>query len=168
MTFLPQGYESIPTNSNYLKFEDGENPFRVLSSAIVGFEYWNTNNKPVRSKTSWNTIPDDIKYDEDGRFRINHFWAFVVWNYNEKKVQVLEITQKKIMKALKALVDNPQWGDPKGYDITVTKSGKGFDTDYVTMPSPHSELDPEIASIYSNTQINLEALYSGKDPFSIE
>lgn len=163
--FLPDTYENIPTTSNYFKFEDGENNFRVLSSAIVGFEYWNTNNKPIRSKTSWTHIPDDIKFDDDGRFKINHFWAFVVYNYNEKRIQILEVTQKKIQRAIKALVDNPKWGDPKGYDISVTRSGKGFETDYVTMPSPHSQLDEGITKQYQAMQIDLEALYSGDDPF---
>jgi hypothetical protein len=165
MSFLPSTYEKIPTTSNYMKFQDGDNNFRVLSSAVVGFEYWTTDNKPVRAKEPWNTIPDDIKFDEDGNFRVNHFWAFAVYNYDEKRIQILEITQKKVMKAIKALVDNPKWGDPKGYDISVTRSGKGFETDYVTMPSPHSVLSPEIEQLYKNVTINLEALFESTDPF---
>ncbi len=163
--FLPSTYEKIPTTSNYMRFQDGENNFRVLSSAVVGFEYWNTQNKPVRSKDGWNLIPEDIKFDEDGGFKISHFWAFAVYNYDERKIQILEITQKKVMKAIKALVDNPKWGNPQSYDICVTRTGKGFETDYVTMPSPHSELNPEIEQLYKNLTINLEALFEGTDPF---
>lgn len=166
MSFLPTNYTKIPTTSNYFKFQDGENNFRVLSSAIVGYEYWNVENKPVRSREPINTIPADIKFDEDGGFSIRHFWAFVVWNYDQQKVQILEVTQKQIMKALKALVDNAKWGDPKGYDITVTRSGTGFDTEYIIQPTPHSKLEDKIAKLYAETNINLEALFDGADPFT--
>ena len=46
--FLPENYKS--PEGNYMKLQDGENTFRVLSSAIVGWEYWNRDNKPVRSE----------------------------------------------------------------------------------------------------------------------
>ena len=41
MGFLPKN-EREPVTSNYMRFEKGENVFRVLSSAIVGMEYWKT------------------------------------------------------------------------------------------------------------------------------
>ena len=165
MSFLPTTYTKIPTSSNYLKFQDGDNNFRVLSSAVVGYQYWNIERKPVRARENWNFIPADMQFDENGGFKINHFWAFTVWNYDEQKIQILEVTQKQIMKALKALVDNAKWGDPKGYDITITRSGKGFDTEYIVQPSPHSPLDEKVAKLYAETNINLEALFDGNDPF---
>jgi len=70
------------------------------------------------------------------------------------------------MKALKALIDNPKWGDPHGYDICVTRSGKGFDTEYIVQPSPHSKLDDKILAKFQEANINLEALFEGLDPFT--
>lgn len=164
--FFPEEDYKIPTTSNYMKFVEGDNVFRVLSSAITGWEYWNTNNKPVRRKESWNGVPDDIKTDSDGTVRINHFWAFVVWNYNDKKVQILELTQKGIMKYMQSLIKNPVWGNPKGYDITVNRTGSGFDTEYTCTANPPTELAKEIKDKYETMDINLEALYDGADPFS--
>ena len=60
--FLPEGYK-LPDNKGYAKIKDGENDFRVLSSAIVGYEYWNTSNKPVRSKEQFKGIPEDIRLE---------------------------------------------------------------------------------------------------------
>lgn len=168
MTFLPSTYTKIPTSSNYMKFQDGENNFRVLSSAITGFQYWNVEKKPIRSREAFRGIPADIQVDDDGGFKINHFWAFVVWNYEENKVQILEVTQKQIMKAIKALADNPKWGDPHGYDICVKRSGMGFDTEYLIQPSPHSKLEDKIAAAYADTNINLDALFEGQDPFTTQ
>ena len=162
--FLGTDYK-LPETSNYMKFKEGDNTFRVLSSAITGWEYWTEDNKPVRRKESWSTVPDDIKTEKDGSVRINHFWAFVVYNYEAKKIQVLEITQKGIMKYIQGLVKNTKWGNPKGYDIVVNRSGSGFDTEYVVSADPHSEVDHKVLKQYEDMNINLEALYEGNDPF---
>ena len=166
--FLPEEYK-LPSSSNYLKLKDGENTFRILSSAIIGYEYWNTENKPVRLKEAPKITPDDIGLDKNGETKkIKHFWAFVVWSYDNNAIQILEITQSTIQGAIKALVDNKKWGSPKGYDITITRSGEGFDTEYVVMPNPHLELDADIKNEYENKSINLNALYEGKNPFLVD
>ena len=66
MSFLPDEYKA--PISNYLKFIEGENTFRILGNAIVGYEYWNTKNKPVRSKEPFEDVPADIQMDKEGKF----------------------------------------------------------------------------------------------------
>lgn len=149
-----------------MKLQDGENTFRIVSSAITGFEYW-TNTEPsvpVRSRTAFVSTPKDIKLDpKTGKpTAIKHFWAFVVYSYRADKRQILEITQSGIQTAIKALVDNKKWGDPKKYDITVNRSGNGLETEYSTMPNPHSELLLDLPK----DEINLNALFTGDDPFA--
>lgn len=164
--FFPTEDYKLPVTSNYMKFTEGENTFRVLSSAIVGYEYFNTQNKPVRSKEAFDSVPDDIKKDKDGKFKISHFWAFIVYNYDANRIQVLELTQKGLMKYIQGLVKNEKWGNPTGYDITVTRTGAGLDTEYTIMSNPHSGIDPAIIEQYKNKSINLKALYAGEDPFA--
>ena len=163
MSFLPPDYKIPKSPSSYLKFDDGLNSIRVLSSAIVGYEYFNTENKPVRSREQFEEMPTDIK--KDGK--VKPFWAFVVWNNNHKMIQVLELTQKSIMVAVQSLVNNPKWGDPKRYDIAITKTGDGLDTEYMTQGEPPiADPSPEILTAFSAKQVNLEALYTGQDPFT--
>lgn len=165
--FLPPAYK-IPDNSGYLKLKDGDNTFRILSSAIIGYEFWNNSNKPVRSRTQFKSTPD-IKLNKDGQpTKIKHFWSFVVYNYNSEAIQILEITQSTIMSAIKAIVDNKKWGNPQGYDITISRVGSGMETEYSTMPNPHSEIEPAIVEDYKSRNINLEALYDGGNPFGVE
>ena len=160
-SFLPEDYK-LPTSSSYLKLTEGEHTFRVMSSAVVGYEYFTTENKPVRSKESFNEIPNDIKTGG----RILPFWAFIVWNCNEKKIQIMELTQKTIMQPIQVLVKNPKWGDPKSYDITITRKGMGLlDTEYSVMPNPHSDMPEEAKEAFMNKPIKLENLYLGEDPF---
>lgn len=171
MSFLPEGYKKIPSNSDYMKFQDGENTLRILSSAVVGYVYWTNagkDSKPVRSAKPFNGIPVDIRVDKEGMPEsIRHFWAFVVYNYDEERIQILEVTQKQVQTQLKAIVENQRWGDPKQYDITVNKSGTGFDTEYVVQPNPPiGPADPKIAEAYAQKTVNLEALFTGADPFA--
>jgi hypothetical protein len=42
-SFLPDNYERpAASGGNYAKLEDGQNRFRFLSPAVVGWLYWNT------------------------------------------------------------------------------------------------------------------------------
>ena len=160
--FFPEDYK-IPSTSNYLKLTEGEHTFRILTPAKTGYEYFNSDNKPVRSRTPFEGVPSDMK--EDGR--TNHFWAFVIWNYELKRIQIMELTQKTLMTPLKALIDNPKWGSPDKYDITITRKGTTMnDTKYAVMPNPHSEIEPEVKEAFDNAAVNLDALYDGGDPFS--
>lgn len=165
--FLPKGYEIPNKTSGYMKFEQGANKFRILSSAITGYEFWadvNGKRTPLRFRMDQKFSESDLKgaKPEEGK----HFWAFVVWNYGAEMVQILEVTQKSIQKAIKAMVASEDWGDPKKYDIIVTKEGEKLDTDYQTSPVPPKELPDFIQALYRDTYINLNALYEGKDPFN--
>ena len=164
-SFLPDNYV-LQVKSDYLKLKQGENTFRVLSSAIIGWEYWTQNNKPVRSKTPFQGIPADIRRDNNGNpQKIKHFWAFIVWNYDLNSIQIMEITQSTIQSNIKTLIDNKKWGLPQGYDITIVRDGESLDTSYSVVPSPHSEVDQSILDEYNSVSINLEALYTGNNPF---
>lgn len=163
-SFLPQNYK-LPDNTGYMKLKDGENTFRIMSSAITGYEYWTNANKPVRSRTPFKKTPD-IKLDQSGNpTKIKHFWAFVCWNYEAEAIQILEIAQATIQSAIKAIIDNNKWGDPHAFDLTISRVGEGFDTAYSVMPNPKSDIPQDIKDKYLDAKINLNALYDGANPF---
>ena len=128
-----------------------------------GWVYWNTAGKPVRLRERPSGRPVDIRTENDGKENVKHFWAFAVWNYADKMVQVLEVTQKQIQNGIKDLVDDEAWGDPKQYDIAVTRNGSGFDTEYLTKGIPPKPLGDGIAEEYAKNPVNLPALYDGGD-----
>lgn len=165
-SFLPEEYKA-PDNSSYMKLQEGLNTFRVLSSAVIGFVYWNNDSKPVRSPEAPEGTPEDIRTGKDGNpEKIKHFWAFVVWNYEASKIQILEVTQKTIQDQLLAYVKNQRWGDPKKYDITIQKSGQGLDTAYIVQANPPLDIpSKEILVALKSKLIDLTALYRGEDPF---
>lgn len=163
--FLPKGYKE--QTSNYMKLEEGENTFRILSSAVVGWEYWNEdkegNRKPVRKHLDEDLIMNEIQEPD----KVKRFWAFIVWNYKEKKIQILELTQKGLKQAIQMLISNKKWGSPVNkYDLVITREGKDKGTKYTLTPNPAEPTDKEITEAYKNTPVNLEALFTGEDPFT--
>lgn len=158
-SFLPPNYEAPKTTGDYLnKFPEGKTTFRILSSAITGYQYWNKEKKPVRSPEPWDERPDDM---QEGS-QVRHFWAFIIYNYEAKKVQIMELTQKTIMGPIQDYVENPKWGNPLKYDLVVSRKGKDLnDTEYTVIAEPHSEAPKADIS-----QINLQALFDGADPFT--
>lgn len=147
------GYKVPKGNSPHLSFEIGDTEFLPLDSAIIGYEYWTNDNKPVRlSEVPANpaTLPN-IKAEIDektGRtiYRVSHFWAFPVIDIDDGRVKVLKITQNGIQKAITAYVKNPKWGSPvMKYTITVSRTGTGFDTEYNVMANP----TPSIPEAYA-------------------
>lgn len=170
MTFLPANYEP-PVTSGYMKLIDGRNRLRVLGPAIVGNEFWKTgpDNKriPVRRRMNEPIHAGELPVDaRSGKAeRIRHFWAFPVWNYNDERVQILQLTQATIQRAVRALCDDPEWGDPTTYDLVITRSGSELDTEYTVQPQPRKNLHPDVTAAFAATPINLEALFDGGDPF---
>src|SRR5688572_20885632 len=171
--FLPEGYQTPEVPSNYMEFEEGQNAFRILSSAIVGYKWWvdtdEGGRKPIRVRTA-EEVPADVKNATDREAKAKHFWAFTVYNYNTKTIQVLELKQQTIMRAIEAFVNNVKWGDPKKYDIIIEKvktGTKDWDVEYNVIPEPPTPLDAGIAKLAKHIPVNLNALYKGEDPFAV-
>ena len=162
--WLPKDYERPEAPSNYMKLEDGQNKLRVMSEPIMGFVYWNRDNKPIRLRMD--ARPDGQPSDIRDGDKIKHFWALAVWNYQLARLQILELTQASIQGPIEDLVANADWGDPRDYDLTITKKGQKLDTEYSVQPSPHKAVPEDAHRTYRESRINLEALFDGQDPFS--
>jgi hypothetical protein len=159
MTFLPEGYTVPKTNKGYMKLQDGENKIRILTKPIIGWEDWN-DKKPVRFRMN-----EKPSAPIDPKKQIKHFWSFVVWNYHEKDIQILHVTQATVKHKIQTLVDDGDWGAPYNYDIKIIKRGEGIDTEYDVNPLPHRELTSEIIEAFYMKPINLNALFDNADPF---
>lgn len=158
--FLPPNYEQPNSGGGYMKFQKGENRFRFISSPITGWEWWTDG--PEGEREVWRRPMGEGK--PESKLQPKHFWAAVVYDYQAKTVKILEITQKSIQTTILALNADPDWGNPKEYDLCVTKTGEGLETEYLVTPKPKSPI-PESA-IEAAQKIKLEALFSGDDPFN--
>ncbi len=164
MSFLPKGYKAPAGSSSFMKLQEGANRFRIMSDAVIGYEGWK-DNKPFRREGLDMNI-DASEVDVDPRYKkpkINHFWAFKVWDYTESAPKLLEITQKTIMKAIQGLEGDADWGDPKAYDISITKTKEGDRTTYAVKAYPPKPITPEIEEATESSDIDPRSLFGEAD-----
>lgn len=170
---IPKGTTIPSGSSQFFKPAEGPNKVRFLSDFSVGWEGWK-DKKPLRHAGQVCRIkPEDVDADKGGKPQIKYFWAAAIWNYQHHKdedgkwvggVQVYEITQKSIMQKLQALEEQEDWGDVKGYDVSVRKEGSGMETEYDVIAIPPKPLDPEIQRAYAAADVKVEALFEGGYP----
>ncbi len=164
--FLEDGY-SVPTAaSSYVKLEAGETTLRILSKPVLGWSYWNLQNKPVRIKGAAKPNVDKavIQKDQYGFQEPKHFWAMVVFDYKTNEIRVLEVTQPTIQKRIQELAQNPAWGSPFGYDIVINKV-KAAKTSYTVTPNPPTPLNEFAKAAYKAKPCDLYKLFINQDPF---
>jgi hypothetical protein len=176
MAFLPSDIKAPSEggggSGNYMRFQQGENKFRIIGSSddkptpgfICGKLGWAVEDgkkRPIR----WAEGEDPPQAFED---KPRSFYAFVVYNYAESKVQILELTQVKLQSELLQLAQDEDWGDCRKYDISVVRNGEGLDTTYAMNPKPIKKLDDDLRAIAKAElqRINLPALFKGEDPFA--
>jgi hypothetical protein len=74
-------------------------------------------------------------YNQEFDGNVTTRYAWVVWNYGEKKAQVFS-QGVSVFKQLSDLVE--EWGEPTEYDITIKRTGEMLETRYSVTPSPKS------------------------------
>lgn len=162
MDFLPKDYQPPKATSRYTKFESWKTTkIRILSNAVVGWEYFTTENKPVRQKEKFQNMPD-IKKDAKQK----EFWALIVWNYESSQIEILELTQASIKSAIMNLYMDADYGDPKNYDIKIKREWEGLETEYSVIPWPVREVDADVITQFQKEDINVEAMLINEDPFA--
>lgn len=165
--FLPADYK--PPSGDRFEFNDGENRVRILTSPTMGYIAWTDDKKPIRIKQS-----ETFSFSPKDRARF--FWYMLVWNYEVEAIQLWDLTQSTIRKAIESLNHNKEWGSPKDYDLIINKEGSGMDTKYQVMPNPKSDLPKGVKEKIEKCTLNYTDIYSDSksfqanvpDPISVE
>lgn len=157
MSFLPNDYEAPATWGNYTKLKKGTTRLRILSDSIV-WRQDRGNNKPINSKERKQAI--------DNSKQPRHFRAFVVWNYEEKSIQVFQVLQKAIQNSIYALYKDQDRWDPKLYDLKITKEGDWMETKYTITTGQIKPIEDDIDEEYKKSKISITELYRNWDPFN--
>lgn len=148
------------------KLTDGQSiKFRILGIPVEGWEYWNTDGKPVRLAKAPSALPSDIRYRDGKPEKVKFFAAFPVWSYPDSAVQICQLTQKSILQGIDAYASHEDYGNPIGYDLTLTRKGKGLETEYSIIASPPKPFPHEADAIDALAALNFPALFTGGNPF---
>ena len=155
-------------SDSYFKPTDGDNKIRIISKPIFGWVAWNEDEegdrKPVRTKLD--DQPDMDEYEKDNKPK--KFMTVAIIDHEDGKPKIWEITQQSIIKGIKALTANEDWGNPFSYDITINKKGEKLKTKYSVTPSPKKPLAKELVKEAENKPCNLHKLFDDENPWEIE
>ena len=190
MPFLSKQASAAVNNSStgggYLslsKLADGGSVrFALLTDEpLEGYESWgssNGTNKPFRFAEE--PTYEDIKV-EMGEFEpregrggpgtadVKFFIAMPVYNYDSGKVQVLQITQKSIIKELDQISQMEDYENLLEWDFTVSKKGSGLLTEYTVRPVPRKKGSQEhidAAWLEAKSEgFDITRLLDGTNPF---
>lgn len=126
-------------NSIYLKLEEGTSRIRIVSEPIEIWTIFNRAEKTAKKYLDEELLQNDVNA-KDARKR------FAMWVIDRKdgEMRMAEVGQT-IANALQVLANDPDYGFDTipPYDIKITKSGSGLDTEYTVMQSPASPLTLE-------------------------
>lgn len=169
MARAEEEYELPIMESKYVKFDEGENRYRVLSRRITGWLYFNHQGKPVRVRKKEDIVFSDIGDNKNGWGKSNpaHFWSFVVRDYKNKRISILELRQIGILQAFDAQLREDWYEDPTTYDIKILRKWVGLDTKYTFSVGKVSSIPSEIAEAFAGTPIDLDRLYEWGDPYAV-
>ena len=181
INFFNRGHEIPDKRSQFMRFESGKNRIRFIGNPVSGFVFFGKVKrddgtetvKPFRRRESEGEfsleemINRDVRMKKDGEIEGQKYFVMgLVYNYQKEKLQVLEVTQKSILKALKSYVESEEYGHPSGYDLTIEKSGEGLNTEYNVIVSPPKPLASEVVELVGETSCDLQKVFAGEYPLS--
>ena len=134
---------------NPSKIADGATArFTILSTESTdGFELWFETPAGKSAPRRTPEEPDTTIIEElalevggpllyrEGKPQISFFTAFFCWNYDNSRVELCSITQKKLREDLMRYVTDPDWSDLSATDFKLLRTGKGIDTRYTLDPA---------------------------------
>jgi hypothetical protein len=162
--------------------DGGSVRFAMLSDEPLEFyECWGTcdgASKPFRF--DYEPTPEDIT-SEMGDFEpregrggpgtvdVKFAIAVPVYNYESGKVQVLQITQKSILKELDSISQMEDYAELLSWDFNISKKGSGLTTEYTVRPVPRKKGSQEhidAAWLESKSEgFDISRLLTGGNPF---
>lgn len=146
----------VPTSSNqdFIKLTSGTTRrFRIMSLPFICLEAWDEAGKPKRSRQA-----SDLQGLRDQKTLM----SFMVWDFENECPGVWSISQKGIQRTIYNLSSDLDYGDPRGYDLKVTKQGSGMETNYSLIPGPIVGLSNEIKVQFKNITLDWDLFLKGE------
>jgi hypothetical protein len=95
--------------------------------------------------------------------------AVPIWNYEAGAVQVMQITQKSLLRELDALSQQEDYANLLEWDMTISKKGSGLSTEYRLRPAPRKKGSQDAIDAAWKEALDagfdLERLLTGGNPF---
>ena len=151
-----------------MSLEEGDTRLRILSPAVIGWEAW-IDGAAHRVEGSDNPFDEaTVDMGDYGKPKVYHFWAFLVWNADLKRVQIWQVSQRSILSGLWNLLQQEEWGDPRNYGIIVTKTVTKKKTEYKVVGVPPKPLTEDVKKALAATSLSLDKVFEEAGDEEIE
>lgn len=111
-----------------------------------------------------------IIFNNEFNGQISEKYAWKVWNDTDKVAQVMQMGVK-FYREIRKLAKDEDYGDPREYNLKITRTGEKLETKYDTTPSPHrkplAEMAPEAAAALAKID-DLEVVSKGRGVSNVE
>lgn len=116
----------------------------------------------VRLLTTPAVIRKELREGDGAKDRF--LWIVLRKNDDDEPeaVQVFE-SGAMVFNGICSLAKQKKWGDPKDYDLTITRKGSGMDTEYFVSPSPKSKLSNADLALLKDSNLAVEDLTENAD-----
>jgi hypothetical protein len=98
--------------------------------------------------------------------------ALPVYNFEAAQVQILQLSQKSIIRELDNISQMPDYDDLTAIDFILGKEGAGLNTEYKVTPVPRKKgADKDITGAWEDSRaagFDISRLLEGGDPFKPE
>jgi hypothetical protein len=164
MSLLQDGEKIPKAESSYFKLQDGDNRVHILAKPTVGYSA-KVGGKFVHKKSDDDFNGLDVEQPKFGT-PVKYFWAMPVWNCEDKRVQILEITQKQIMYGLEQLDENPKWGGITRHNTNIMRGESNGRVQYATVAEPNDLTDDDKSKIKA-VKVDMSRLFNGENPIEV-
>jgi len=126
-------------SSDFMRLSEGSNVVRIFTKPYQSYIVWtqDATGKTRKIKSAVNNCPL-IKRGETAKPN----WHIGVINRETGEPAILEIGPQ-IFKGILELKGKAAWGDPRAYDIDISRKPKGTNPLYTVSPNPKSKLTDE-------------------------
>jgi hypothetical protein len=116
----------------------------------------------IRRQNREGTGPEPVKF----------CLAIPVYNYEAGQVQILQLSQKSVIRELDSISQMEDYADILAIDFLFGKEGSGLNTEYKLTPVPRKKgADKTLAEAWEDTRsagFDLSRLLDGADPFKAD
>jgi len=130
----------VKGGNDFMRLQEGDNRVRVFTKPYQFYVCWvkDTTGANRKVKSAVKNCPL-VKRGE----KIQARWLLGVLDRRAGgKAKILEISSQ-IMTGIRTLVNDPDWGNPTGYDINIERGAPGKNPLYHVISKPHQPLSDE-------------------------
>ena len=154
-TFFEIWGESVTNSEEVKPFRFSKKPSETEVLTLLGGGY-----RVREVNPEWAKVPGQLETPK-------RVYAFTVWNFETKQVEVMSVKQKSILDGLKSLSTTEEYADMLAWDLQITRASQ---TQYAVTPLPRKKAtESQVETALSDAEadgFDITSMLDNCDPFT--